>query len=122
MALRAVLSIVGIGILCGAPACGDCLSIGYPAVDVTVVEASSGAPVDIGGAILIVTSSARRDSVDTSWQGGLSHFSVCCVSGTVRIQLHKPPYAAWDTTVVVRTSGHCAMPQEKFLVARLRRE
>lgn len=116
------MALVGLGILGGSPSCGDCVSLGYPALDLTVVDATSGAPLGIGGTVLIVTSSQRRDSVDTSWQGNSNQFSVCCVDGSVRIQLKKASYAAWDTTVMVRTSGHCAIPELKTLVARLRHE
>ena len=113
-----------LGSLCGSLACGDCIDIGYPSVNLTVVDALTGAPVGIGGAILIVTSPlpfAKRDSVDTSYQGAENHFTVCCVSGSVQIHLQQPPYVAWDTTVVVTTSGHCDIPDEVAIVARLRR-
>lgn len=119
--LRALLSVAGLGIMGGAPACGDCVSIGYPAVKVAVVDATTGGPVDIGGSVLIVTSGVRRDSVDTSWRVGRTTFEVCCVSGSVRIQLQQAPYVPWDTAVVVRTSGRCDIPELVTLVARLRR-
>ncbi len=124
MDLRTIASLVGLGFLCGSLGCGDCVDIGYPAVNLTVVDALTGVPVGIGGAVLIVTSSRpylRRDSVDTSFQGGENHHSVCCVSGSVQIHLQQLPYVAWDTTVVVTTSGHCEIPDQVAVVARLRR-
>lgn len=121
MGIRTILSVIAAGAVSGAPACGDCISIGYPSVDLTVLDAATGAPVGLGGSVLIVTSTLRRDSIDTGFMGVENRYSICCVSGPVRIQIQQASYAAWDSTVVVRTSGHCDIPKEIRVRARLRR-
>lgn len=104
--------------------CGDCVSLGYPSAYLTVVEAGSGLPVGLGGAILVFESTGqfgRRDSVDTSHLNSISEYTLCCVSGRVQVHLLKQGFAAWDSTLTIGTSWGCDIPDAVRVTIRLQR-
>jgi hypothetical protein len=104
--------------------CGDCVSLGYPSAYLTVVEAGSGLPVGLGGAILVFETTGqfgRRDSVDTSRLNSISEYTLCCVSGRVQVHLLKQGFAAWDSTLTIGTSGGCDIPDAVRVTIRLQR-
>ena len=109
--------------LSALPAChGDCLSFGYPAISLTVVDAATAAPIGLGNAVLKYTTSDEFGRAEeTSLWNGHNDWTLCCVSGRVRLYLEQQGYIPWDTTVVVRTSGYCDIPVLKRITVRLRR-
>ena len=118
--------LVACGVVAGAAiaGCGDCVSLGYPSAHLTVVEAGSGLPVGLGGAILVFETtglSGRRDSVDTQYLNSINEYTLCCVSGRVQVHLLQEGFAAWDSTLSIRTSGACDIPDPVRVTIRLQR-
>ena len=102
-------------------ACG-CDAVGYPAVDVSVVEDLTGVPVTLAGATISsrvgneATFSEQRPPTDT-----ISRFNTCCSPGVWFIQIAKPGYVDYDTSVTVQSKGRCERPVLVRLIARLER-
>ncbi len=112
------------GFLPFAFGCGDCVSLGYPAIELTVVELANAAPVPLGSAVLSFATSTQSDPVppeDTRFLGSANTYRRCCVRGAVRIHLQQNGFVAWDSTVTVHTSGGCEIPDLERITVRLRR-
>jgi hypothetical protein len=118
-ALRASVGIIG-GVVLSS--CG-CDAIGYPAVAVTVVENTTGAPVPLGGAVISYQNEQEPSSFSEPWPSSnmTSTFSICCLPGVWNIQIRKAGYVDYDTTLIVRAKGRCDTPELVHLTARLER-
>jgi hypothetical protein len=101
------------------PGCG-CDDVGYPAVEVTVINSVTGQTISLGGSIIAYENerqaaySEQRPSIDTT-----TRFQICCTPGSWRIQINKAGFAPYDTTVRVRSQGRCDRPVLVRLTARL---
>jgi hypothetical protein len=104
-----------------AAGCGDCLSLGYIAIDLTVVDAATGAPVPLGGAVIEAASPERREAVATGYLGSRNLISICCLKGRVKLRVQAVGYAAWDSTVVVPVTGSCDIPVRQKVIVRAAR-
>lgn len=122
--MRIGINLLAIGACVAYQGCGDCNLLGYPSADLTVLEAGTGLPVGLGGAVLVFETTGelgRRDSIDTSNLNSTNEYTLCCVSGRVQVHLIKDGFAAWDSTLTIRTSGHCDIPDRVRATIRLRR-
>lgn len=108
MAIMTVLSVAG---------CGDCVSIGTPAVYLSAREAVTGQSVPLAYAAVSYT---HQGAWRRAYPGASGTPTICCTSGWVQLRIEKQGYATWDTTVTVRTRGQCDTPVSVTIVATLR--
>jgi hypothetical protein len=102
--------------------CG-CDTVGYPAIDASVVDGSTGSPLPLADALISSQNELEpqpfvetRSSTDTT-----SRFTTCCFPGVWTIRINKPGYVPYDTTVTVRSRGRCDRPELLRLTVRLHR-
>jgi hypothetical protein len=117
--VRRILTVacIVVGSLASA-GCGDCVALGTPAIYVAARDATTGQPLSLAGAE--VTAGAERAVTAPADPRYPTEVWICCLSGRVQLRAVQPGYAAWDTTVTVRTRGHCDIPVPLHVVARLR--
>jgi hypothetical protein len=101
--------------------CGDCVSLGTPAVYIAARDAATGQPVSLAGAeVTAVSETSGSAPASPAATNDPTEVWVCCLSGRVQLRVAQRGYAAWDTTVAVRTRGRCDTPVPVHVVARLR--
>jgi hypothetical protein len=94
-----------------AAACGDCLAIQYAALEVEIVDATTGAPAAAGATILVVGPVTFRDSV-TFPPDSASNSRVYeatgrdAVRGLYDVTVRKPGYRTWTRTGIRVTEEH----------------
>src|SRR4051794_24167561 len=116
-----LLSLAGIS-ACRADPVAVCSLVGLPAIELTAVDAASGAPVALTGSTLAFTTTHGAYTADTRAIaiGSRNIWSECCATGPVSIHLAQTGYSSWDSVVVVPTVGRCEDPVLQHVLARLR--
>lgn len=119
---RFTCAAIALSLACGGCGVDKCITLGYPAASVTAVNASTGAPVSLAGAIVVQTvglGPSKTDTLPSTWPPS-APFSICCTSGTLRLQISVADYVSADTTVTIRTTGACRIPVFIDVVLQLR--
>jgi hypothetical protein len=100
-------------------ACGDCVLIGIPALNVTVVDNRTGQSV-LAGSTLIAVDGARRDSVVFPASSTFTSAALaCCHGGTFVLTVKRPGYLDAVRTNIFVEDGRCGQPKTERVEMRM---
>lgn len=102
-----------------ATACG-CDAVGYPAVEIQLMDGFSTQPLTLANAVVHTTINGNQRPPYTHQASVTSSvYWGCCSAGRWDIQIDRPGYLPFDTTVQVRSQGSCDRPMLKRFQARM---